>query len=243
VQTSIPAFYDQSEYDVRCEWGPTGIQALAPTSDVFIIVDVISFTTSVDVALSRGAIVYPWRWKDETAVEFAREKGALLAAGSRRDPQAFSLAPTSLLRLPEGAAIVLPSPNGATLSLATGDTPTFAGCLRNAAAVAMAARAAGRRISVIPAGERWPDGSLRPAIEDWIGTGAILHALEGPRSPEAESAVAVFLHFRERMMEVLSACSSGKEAAQRGGPDDVRLAAEWNASLTVPRLVEGAYRG
>jgi 2-phosphosulfolactate phosphatase len=243
MQTNIPAFYDQSEYDVRCEWGPVGIQALAPTSDVFIIVDVISFTTSVDVALSRGATVYPWRWKDETAVEFAREKGAILAAGSRREPRAFSLAPTSLLRLPEGAAIVLPSPNGATLSLATGDTPTFAGCLRNVAAVARAARQAGRRVSVIPAGERWPDGSLRPAIEDLIGAGAILHALEGLQSPEAESAVAVFLRFRERLLEVLSACSSGKEAAARGGPDDLRLAADLNASQIAPRLSERAYRG
>lgn len=242
MQTSIPAFYDQSEYDVRCEWGPAGVQALAPTSDVFIIVDVISFTTSVDVALSRGATVYPWRWKDESAVEFARGKDAILAAGSRRDPQAFSLAPTSLLRLPEGAAIVLPSPNGATLSLATGDTQTFAGCLRNAGAVARAAQEAGRRVSVIPAGERWPDGSLRPAIEDWIGAGAILHALEGPRSPEAESAVAVFLHFRERLLEVLSACCSGKEATARGGPEDLRLAAEFNASGIAARFSDGAYR-
>jgi 2-phosphosulfolactate phosphatase len=242
MQNISPSFFDQSEYDVRCEWGLAGIQALAPTSDVIVIVDVISFTTAVDVALSRKAVVFPFRWKDESAVEFARERGAILAAGTRRDPLAYSLAPTSLLRLPEGSAIVLPSPNGAALSLSTGDIPTFAGCLRNASAVARAAQEAGQRISVIPAGEKWPDGSLRPAIEDLIGAGAILHALEGPRSPEADTAAAVFLNFRDRLLETLLACSSGKEAAGRGSPEDVGLAADLDASQIAPRLSDGAYR-
>jgi 2-phosphosulfolactate phosphatase len=124
----------------------------------------------------------------------------------------------------------------------TSDIPTFAGCVRNASAVARAAQEAGQRISVVPAGEKWPDGSLRPAIEDLLGAGAILHALEGSHSPEAETAVAVYLRFRDRLLETLLACSSGKESAGRGSPEDVRLAAELNASRIVPRLSDGAYR-
>ena len=38
--------FDQTEYDIRCEWGPQGIAQLAPDSDAVIIVDVMSFTTS-----------------------------------------------------------------------------------------------------------------------------------------------------------------------------------------------------
>ena len=234
-------YFDQSEFDIRCEWGMAGVSLLSPNSDAVVIVDVISFSTAVDVAVARGAKVYPFAWKDELSAEFAREHGALLAAASRRDPDGYSLAPTSLVRLPPGASIVLPSPNGSALSLAVGSTPAFAGCLRNAAVVARAAGALGRQVSVIPAGERWPDGELRPALEDLLGAGAIIHHLPGSRSPEAEVAEAAFLQFRERLHEMLSACSSGKEAADRGSAEDVRMMSAINISSSVPRLINGAY--
>lgn len=238
----MSTYFEQEPYHLRCEWGPEGVRHLAPNSDAIIIVDVFSFTTAVDIAVSRGARVYPFRWKDERTAAFAQEKGALLATASRRDPQGFSLSPRSLLKLEPGQAIVLPSPNGATLSLSTGSTPTFAGCLRNASAVAHAAAALGARITLIPAGERWEDSSLRPSLEDLLGAGAILHALPGARSPEAEAAVVAFLHFRDRLQDVLAACGSGKEVAGRGTTEDVQLAAEWDISPAVPRLVDEAYQ-
>jgi 2-phosphosulfolactate phosphatase len=52
--------YDQSEFEIRCEWGLHGIKMLSPISDVVVIVDVFSFTTSVEIATSRGALVYPY---------------------------------------------------------------------------------------------------------------------------------------------------------------------------------------
>ena len=63
--------FDQSEYNVRCEWGEQGVTTLAPISDVVIIVDVLSFSTAVEIAANQGAIVFPYRWKDETAYDFA----------------------------------------------------------------------------------------------------------------------------------------------------------------------------
>ncbi|MBN8592936.1 MAG: 2-phosphosulfolactate phosphatase [Anaerolineae bacterium] len=233
--------WDQAGYDVRCEWGLQGIIHLAPTSDVVIIVDVLSFSTCVDVAVSRGARVFPYSWKDERAEHYARERGAVLATSNRSAP-GYSLSPVSLRGIPAGTRLVLPSPNGATLSLATGETPTLCGCLRNAAAVALAAAQIGTRITVIPAGERWPDGSLRPALEDWIGAGAIIAGLPGSRSPEAQLAEQAFQQMRHALPEVLLKCASGQELVRKGFPDDVLTAAAWNVSSTVPRLQNESYQ-
>lgn len=241
-------YFDQNEFPVRCEWGLEAINRLAPASDVVVIVDVFSFTTTVDVAVSRGGRVYPYRGPAKDLADFAHSHGAILANSSRKDPQGFSLASSSMLRLLPGSTVVLPSLNGSTLSLATGNTSTFAGCLRNASAVAAACAATGRRITVIPSGERWEDGSLRPALEDWLGAGAILHGIQrivslpGKLSPEAEAAVATFLHFRGKLFETLAACGSGKEAAEMGSIEDIRLAADLDGSSVAPLLVEGAYQ-
>src|SRR6478672_8884201 len=113
-------YYEQSEYDIRCEWGVPGIGHLGPNCDVVVVVDVLSFSTCVDVAVGRGAIVYPYRWNDGSAGEFAEQVGAIVAQ-SRRSSTGYSLSPTSLMRIPRGTKLVLPSPNGSTLTLAAGD--------------------------------------------------------------------------------------------------------------------------
>jgi 2-phosphosulfolactate phosphatase len=235
-------YHDQADFDIRCEWGAAGIQTLAPISDVVIVVDVLSFSTCVDIAVSRGAIIYPYHVRDDTASAFAESLGAILAGSRRQAAGGYSLAPSSLTTIPEGTSLVLPSPNGATLSMATGAVPTFAGCLRNARAVAEAASKIGRRVSIIPAGERWTDGSLRPALEDQIGAGAIIHFLKGVRSPESQLAEQAFLAFQDQLESLLLQCSSGKELVGEGFSDDVRLAAALNASTCAPFLRDAAYR-
>jgi 2-phosphosulfolactate phosphatase len=242
--SDAPSYLHQREYDIRCEWGLEGVRTLAPISDVVVIVDVLSFCTCVDIVASNGASVYPYRFRDETAQAYADSLGAELAR-PYRTTDGYSLSPASLVAVPEGTRLVLPSPNGATLTLATGGVPTFAGCLRNARAVAEAARKVGRHISVIPAGERWPGDTLRPAIEDLIGAGAVISHLVGELggnpSPEAEAAAAVYAHFWDQLEWAIETCGSGKELVSRGFPDDVALAADLNASECAPRLVDGAY--
>ena len=130
-------YFDQAQFDVRCEWGLPGIEQIAK-SDVIIVVDVLSFTTSVDIAVCRGAIIYPYRWKDETATTYARDRGAEVASSRSRFEGRFSLAPSSLVAVPSGLRLVLPSPNGSSLAfraISTGAV-VVAGCLRNASAVA-----------------------------------------------------------------------------------------------------------
>lgn len=236
-------FYDQDEFEIRCEWGLRGVKALAGHSDVVVIVDVLSFCTCVDIAVSRGAVVYPFGSKDESAAAYAARHDAVLANPNRAAGTGYSLSPSSLVSIPAGTRLVLPSPNGATLSMATDGIPTFAGCLRNARCVAAAAGNVGQRIAVIPAGERWEDGSLRPAIEDWIGAGAVIHGLKGNRSPEAAAAETAFLSVRENLAAWLRSCSSAKELIERGFAADVDLALALDASETAPQLVEQGYRG
>jgi 2-phosphosulfolactate phosphatase len=236
-------FYDQSQFDVRCEWGGNGVRALAADSDVVIIVDVLSFCTCIDIATARGAVVFPYPWKDRSAARFAEERRAVLAGDRSRE--GFSLSPSSLRTIEPGARLVLPSPNGATLTLLTEGKPTLAGCLRNASAVARAAHEIGQRIAVVPAGERWEDGSLRPAIEDLIGAGAIVRALGSARtySPEARMAAAAFeAATSEGLHQTLTRCASGRELIERGFAGDVELASEIDVSSCVPIFRDQAYR-
>ena len=234
-------FFDQQEFDIRCEWGTQGVTALAPISDVVIIVDVLSFSTSVDIAVRQGAAVFPYRWADDSAAEFAASIKAELA-DPKRTKGRYSLSPASLMSIPRGTQIVLPSPNGATLTLAARPTPVLAGCLRNARAVAAAAKKYGTRIAVIPAGERWKDDhSLRPSFEDLIGAGAVISHLTGRCSPEALGAVAAFRETSSELDRYMRQCSSGKELIERGYSEDVRLASQLDASDAAPTLIDDAF--
>lgn len=228
----------QAKYDVHCAWGARGLDRVLPWSDVVIIVDVMSFSTCVDIAVGNGAVVYPYPWKDATAQAFAQEHGAVLA-GERG--VGYGLSPSSLLAVPPGTPLVLPSPNGSALSCATGAVPTLAGCLRNARAVAYAAQQLGTRVGVISAGEQTAVGTMRPAVEDWLGAGAIIHHLARTRSPQADRAERMFVQCSAHIEQILPCCRSGVELIERGFPDDVVLAADLDVSAAAPTLRAGAY--
>jgi 2-phosphosulfolactate phosphatase len=231
--------FDQADFEVRCEWGEKGVLQLAPVSDVIIIVDVLSFSTCIEIASNQGAIVFPYQWQDESAKEFAQSVGAELA--HKRGSGRYSLSPASLIQISKGTRLVLPSPNGSALSLATKATVTLAGCLRNSKAVALAAMNYGQHITVIPAGERWSDGSLRPSFEDLIGAGAIISHLRGSFSPEAQAAVLAYRGVQPSIENLVKQCGSGKELIDRGFEQDVNLAIELNVSDCVPMLIDGGY--
>lgn len=232
--------FNQLEFDLRCEWGHQGITQLVPISDVVIIVDILSFSTAVEIATNNNAIIYPYRWKDSSAIDYAKSIKAELAT-KRTSTTGYSLSPQSLINIPSKTKLVLPSPNGSSLTLLTRNTLTLSGCLRNCEAVARFAQKHGSKIAVIPAGEKWEDGSLRPAFEDWIAAGAILSYLSGSLSPESEAAVAVFNSFKNDLLAALKKCSSGKELIERGFESDVELAAQMNISDCVPVFTDNAY--
>jgi 2-phosphosulfolactate phosphatase len=271
----------QVSYDVRFEWGLAGAEALAPSSSCLVVVDVLSFSTSVTVAAEAGTRIYPYPWRDESAAGFARSRQAELAVGRRAASadRPWSLSPAALRRGPFTPRLVLPSPNGSAICTAAAaagagaagaGAAVIAGCLRNAAAVGRYLRERGSSgpVTVIAAGERWPDGSLRPALEDLLGAGAILTALRGcdagssspgaasspraasspgaassPRaafSPEADAARACF----EATADVVAAVTgsvSGRELVEGGFGDDVAIAVEIDACRLVPVLSDGAF--
>jgi len=231
---------DQTGFDVRCEWGERGVTELLSDSDVFIIVDIMSFSTCVEVAVGRGAVVYPYGRRDASAREFADSLEAKLA--SKRGKGRYSLSPASLAEIPTGTRLVLPSPNGSALSLATGATPTLCGCLRNCRAVARAAMQMGGRIAVIAAGERWQvDDSMRPAVEDLIGAGAIISHLHGSMSPEAYAALCAYKGCESDVRGLLEHCVSGRELVAMGFSGDIDVIAEVDVAGTVPILSHGAF--
>lgn len=234
----VPEWSDQRGFDVRFEWGPTGVEALA--GQMVVVVDVLRFTTAVDAAVSQGVTVHPCRWRDESADALAASLGAELADGSAGRP---SLAPTSLLRLAPGSRVVLPSPNGSTCAVMAHEAgaTVVAACLRNAAAVASWLDGATGPVSVVACGERWHDGTLRPALEDLLGAGAVIAGLTGTRSPEAQMASGAWLDARDRIAEVLAACTSGREMVAREWVDDLAFASEVDVSATVPVLQDGAF--
>lgn len=235
--------YNQEEFDIRLEWGIKGIEELSPISDVLIIVDVLSFSTCVDIATNNGAIIFPYSWKNESAIDYAGELNAELADFNRKFNNGYSLSPTSLLNIQSETKLVLPSPNGSTLSLATGKTNTICGSLRNAKAVAMYARTIGKKISIIPAGEQWDDKTIRFAFEDLVGAGAIASYLTGNLSPECKTSLTVFENSRTSLLEDILNCSSGKELIKRGFEKDVFLACDFNSSNNVPILIDNFYIG
>ncbi|MEL7372685.1 MAG: 2-phosphosulfolactate phosphatase [Myxococcota bacterium] len=227
----------QTPFDVRLEWGLIGVQALqdCPT---FIIVDVLSFSTTVCTACDDGIPVYPYPSHGHGAANYAKQVEATLAG---RRGSAISLSPSTMRK--GMGAIVLPSPNGSTIAFeADGQGQVLLGCLRNRTAVARRAVELGGPFALIPAGERWPDGSLRPAFEDLIGAGAIAEMLPGRRSPEAEAAVASFKVAEPRLVDALTTCSSGTELTERGFTADVMHAARIDVSMAAPLLSNRAFR-
>jgi len=238
----------QSDHRVRFEWGPTGAGAVAAGADVAVVVDVLSFTTTLTVAVERGITVLPFPWKDERAAAYAAEHDATLAVG-RLEARAsgvggVSLSPADMTRVTGVDRLVLPSPNGSSVAalMARSGASVVGACLRNRSAVARHLRDAGT-VVVVAAGERWPDGSLRPCVEDLWGAGAVLAALVDlgveDLSPEAEVAAAAFRAVADELPARLSACASGLELAESGFSEDVAVASMLDVSEVVPVLDEG----
>lgn len=235
--------YGQAPFECRLQWGPEGVRLAAQEGHIVVIVDVLVFSTSTVAAVAQGAQVMAVGSIADANQAAERWSAVKLLGRAKPTPEGWSHSPVSLTDLPAGVRLIYYSLNGSTCcAAAKGATAVFAGGLVNATAVARAAervqRETGRPITVVACGERWEDGArgLRPALEDELGAGAILHGLSGSKSAEATAAEALFLAQRERVASIVWDCASGRELRARGYEGDVEFGAQVDRLQAVPTL-------
>ncbi|MEA1676491.1 hypothetical protein [Nitrospirillum sp. BR 11163] len=78
---------------VHSEWGPAGVEALKHQVTVLVIVDVLSFSTAVDVAVGRGAVILPFPYGDAAAARAAADDAGAQLASPRDAGSQLSLSP------------------------------------------------------------------------------------------------------------------------------------------------------
>jgi 2-phosphosulfolactate phosphatase len=244
--------FSQSPYECKLEWGRRGARDAAERGDIVIIVDVLSFSSTIVAALSSGAIIFPYP-PDLDGKKYASSIGAKYILGRAEAARMGNptLSPVSFNENHRNQRYVLSSLNGAYCSwIASKGAPLLIGSFLNASAVAVMAddlqAETGADITVVPCGEMWNDGRenedrLRPSIEDYLGAGAILAELSGGKSPEAEVCVGAFTSSVERLKDLVWDSGSGRELRGRGYEDDVSYCSQLNVTGIVPIMKDGRF--
>ena len=103
-----------------------------------------------------------------------------------------------------------PVPDGARVTALADAAPFAAWCL------ARQAELGGRfRIAVVAAGATQPDGTLRFAVEDLLGAGAVIDAIAelgiDHQSPEAAAAAAAYPGLKKATRHLVNASVSARE--------------------------------
>lgn len=239
--------FDQSPYACRVEWGKRGAREASERGDITIIVDVLSFSSTVVSALHKGAIIFPYP-PDLNGKDYADRVGAELILGRAEAARLGkpTLSPVTFRSVHSNKKYVLCSINGAFCTWIASKVPALLiGSLLNASSVATVANQLKKKtkanITVIPCGEQWNDiegneDRLRPSIEDYLGAGDILSELEGDKSPEAEVCIGAFRSVERKINELIWESGSGRELRQRGFENDVKHCSRLNVYHTVPIL-------
>lgn len=244
--------FNQFPYETKLEWGRRGAREAAERGDIVVIVDVLSFSSTVVSALSAGAIIFPYP-PDLDGKMYADSIGAeyILGRAEAARKGRPTLSPVTFNEEHRDKQYVLSSLNGAYCTWIASRVPALLiGALLNASAVASAAeklqQETGAAITVVPSGEMWSgtrdhEDRLRPAIEDYLGAGAILASLSGEKSPEAEVCAGAYVSSAGRIQELIWDCGSGRELRERGYEEDVRFCSRLNVSDIVPILKDGRF--
>lgn len=242
-------YFDQSPFQCRVDWGPKGTVEAASRNDIIIIVDILSFSSTVTTALHQGAIIYPFSMEGDINA-FGLSVGAEVLFGRIEGKRLNrpSLSPTSFKDYYTDKKFVLSSANGATCTKISGKVPAILiGCFLNISAVASVAnkiqKTTNANITVIACGERWSNAKenedkLRPCIEDYLGAGAILNLLEGTKSPESKVCIKTFKSSEKELEELILESGSGRELIGKGFSEDIKHSLRLDIFQEVPFLVQ-----
>lgn len=210
----------QAKYQVRFDWAAAGGRRILPGAHVAVLVDALSFTTSVVVAAERGT---------ETDVSDAASAGGTGALA---------------LALAADGAIVL----AASMRNRTAVAEWILAMQEQRGERVIVAVVAAGEPTRQPTGDRAAaaDGGIRFAIEDQLVAGAVIDALIGIGidhiSPEAAVAGASFEGLRHAATHLMSASGSAVALAAAGRGGEVRPATARDVTRVVPELRDGAFR-
>ncbi|QDU82164.1 2-phosphosulfolactate phosphatase [Polystyrenella longa] len=234
------------DIEVHTEWGETGTALASERGDLVVIVDVLSFSTTLAVACGHGATILVYSTEELEIMggrdQATRDLNAEIISRTRTsDPAFFSLSPASLSRCPNGTRLIVTSLNGARcVAHAGARLPSVIGSLRNKTATAryiihlLQTNPNIQRVTLVSCGEHWSSilpeqNGWRPALEDQIGAGAIVSELGEcglSLSAESQSANAIWQSVKSEISEALLSSVSGRELVEKGFQEDVLLAAE-----------------
>lgn len=244
--------FSQEPSHVKVEWGRRGAREAAERGDIVIVVDVLSFSSTVVTALHAGCEIFPYPPHLDGNAYAAKIGGEYILG--RSEAAKFgkaTLSPASFNSSHKGKKFVLTSLNGAFCTWIADKVPALlTGSLLNASTAARAANQISNQlkanITVVPCGEQWNDpakneDTLRPSIEDYLGAGAILSLLGGEKSPEAEVCIGAFLSAKYKISRLIWDCASGRELRAKGFEADVTHCARLDAYSTVPLLFKNKF--
>lgn len=182
----VPTPFDQSEYQVRFDWGEEGMRRLAP-SDVVVVVDVLLFCSDVADAVAAGRDVPVADAADADGAmvaDAAGRSGALVLAGCLRNASAV-------------AEAVLAE------QLRRGERTSIAVIAAGECAASTTASGAAQRFTVE---DQFGAGAVIAALADR----GVDHS-----SPEAAAAAESFRALRPALRHLLTASGSGRALSDR----------------------------
>jgi 2-phosphosulfolactate phosphatase len=223
---------------------PKDLRAQHLDDRTVVVFDVLRATTSMAVALSAG-VAEVRIFGDITLAAKARREftGVALLCGEvdALPPAGFDLgnSPPAFVRpVCEGRTAFISTTNGTRAILAArGAAAIYIGALVNAAATARAVGELGRDITLLCSGT---NGQV--AMEDLIGCGAVLDALEKLRPVTDDSDIAriarrLFAAVRHDLPSALRGTQGGQNVSKVGLDADIDFAAKLDSINVVGKIV------